>query len=161
MWVMRHAHAAPSPPNGPDLARPLDDRGRAQLRQLAPRLAPLVAAAPWTAPGLVLTSPARRARETAEALVPLLSAPEPKVEPTLWHGDEDDLAGLLRELDDALPSVMLVGHNPSVARLVAALVGPARAPDHFGPGTLALVSLAVPWSQVAGAVGELERLLTA
>lgn len=54
--------------DGPDLERPLDERGRAQARALATVL-------PAYAPGRVLSAPALRCRQTVESLAAALSLP--------------------------------------------------------------------------------------
>ena len=122
LLVLRHGHAQHEPPpGGDDFARPLRPRGRRALGELAPTVQALD-------PGLVLSSPSRRTRETVECLE--LSAPVDYQEP-LYAGDADELLDAVRELsarDHPPDTVLLVGHNPGVHQLVLELTGGEQLP---------------------------------
>ncbi|MHB8681947.1 MAG: SixA phosphatase family protein [Acidimicrobiales bacterium] len=161
-WVLRHAKAVPHRPD--DHARPLAPRGRRQCAQLA---AELEAMAAGERPGLVLSSSAARARETAELVMAGLPGARLEVEDALYQADADDIVERLRRLDDELDSVVVVGHNPTLEYLVELLVDKDDADGHerlaHGLGTcaLAVVSFAEAdrWSQVVPGAGRLVRLL--
>ncbi|WP_459644851.1 SixA phosphatase family protein [Kineococcus sp. NUM-3379] len=110
--VVRHAKAA-SPAGLPDFDRPLSPRGRRDA----------VAAAQWLrenvpAPGLVVTSPARRAEETTNALLTAWDPAPPVVtEERVYEASLGDLLLVVRGLDEP-GAVVLVGHNPGLSVLV-------------------------------------------
>jgi phosphohistidine phosphatase len=105
--LVRHAEAAPGEP---DELRPLTSRGRAQARELAGRL---------PRPDAVLTSPLRRARETAA----LLASPhglEPDPDGRLAPGASD--AEVLEAIAGRGETVVVVGHQPDCG-IVASRLG--------------------------------------
>ena len=154
MWVLRHAKAAPHGPD--DHSRPLAGKGRRQgaeleafLRRSAGGVGPL--------PRLVLSSSALRALETAELVV----------DRRLYEADPDDVIDVLRAVDDDVPSVMVVGHNPTLHDLALALVGPedptgrARLEEGFPTGALAaLRSPTDRWARLQMAEGALLTLVS-
>lgn len=119
--VVRHAksdwtHAVP------DEQRPLANRGRRDApvigRWLAEHLGPA---------DLVVCSPARRARETWQLAEAALSPKPPvRVDERVYAASPARLLTVLAELPDGMRSVVLVGHNPGLADLVALLCGQPR-----------------------------------
>jgi len=109
LW--RHADAEDGGPAG-DLARRLTKRGRKQAERMGDWLRPLVSG--W----LVLSSPAERAKETAEALgigyevrpglAPGLS-PAAVIREAGWPAGDRD--------------IVVVGHQPTLGEVVAQLLG--------------------------------------
>src|SRR3546814_10163415 len=82
-------------------------------------------------PALVICSGARRARETMEAVRPCLGDPAFSVEPSLYLADMGILLRRLRQEETG--KVMMIGHNPGLARLAIALAGdgpPTRSEEH-------------------------------
>lgn len=116
--VMRHAKSD-WPDGVADGDRPLARRGRREA----------VLAGQWLHAhagelGLVLCSPATRARQTWKQVVRQLDeGPELRVEPRLYGASEQELVDVLRELPDAVRAVLLIGHNPGLEDLVAHLTG--------------------------------------
>jgi phosphohistidine phosphatase len=113
---MRHAKAA-NPDRVADVDRPLTPRGHADA----------TAAGPWLAgrgyvPGLVLCSPARRARETWHGVATALTeAPTVRYERRLYGTSTGDLLGAVNDVDDGIGVVLLIGHNPGLSDLSALL----------------------------------------
>jgi phosphohistidine phosphatase len=108
--LVRHAEAAPGEP---DEQRALTPRGREQSRALAVRLA-------REHPGVdaVLTSPLRRARETAGPIADALGvAAEP--DPRLAPGATAD--ALREAVAGRGGTVVVVGHQPDCGRIAVAL----------------------------------------
>jgi len=123
VWVLRHAKATAHAEE--DHGRPLAPRGRRQASEVGHYLDD--GAIPTAAPATVLTSSARRARQTAELVVAELSGgAELVVERALYDAGPDDVVDRLRLLDDDVAAVLVVGHNPTVQELAALLVSPAR-----------------------------------
>lgn len=107
--LMRHAKAAPPEPDTPDYDRPLAPRGLANARDLGDwiREKDLV-------PELAIISGAERTRETWEALgledeTPMKSSAD------LYDAVPSTYLTMLARLD--CDSVLMVGHNPTVASL--------------------------------------------
>ncbi|GLX05798.1 histidine phosphatase family protein [Microbispora sp. NBRC 16548] len=148
--VVRHAKAGHAP-GLPDSERPLTPGGERDARAAGEEIRRLVPGlTSGLTPGLVLCSPSVRTRRTAELLG--LDAPV-EIERDIYEAYPDDLLGVLRRTDGEIASVVLVGHNPGVHELVAALTD-ARL-DGFPPGAYAVIELDVPWEDVAPGTGRL------
>ena len=118
LLLFRHAKATVATGHD-DHERALMERGRRD----AARVAAFVAASGLT-PELVVHSGARRARETAEiarAAWPRLV--DLRVEPRLYEASRPTVEAIVRALPDGSASVMVVGHNPSLADVANHLVG--------------------------------------
>lgn len=163
LWVMRHAQAVEHWAGG-DHGRPLTEAGvraAAGFGRLKPP-GPLAAALALgcRAPTMVVASDATRTRQTAEAVRAAAGLAEVQVERALYRASGDDLLAWVWTLSDETVSVVLVGHNPAVLQLVATLVGPGS-PDHFRPGTVAVVDLAADrWTAVGPGSGRLRLVAT-
>jgi phosphohistidine phosphatase len=135
--LLRHAHAEPATTGQPDLDRPLSPQGLAEAE----------AAGRWLAqqgltPDYVLCSPARRARETLEAVLASIGYVEQRLDERIY----DATAGVLAEvLDDHRDTerLMVVGHNPGFERL-AALMHSGQSGDYRGMPTAAVAVLKLP-----------------
>jgi phosphohistidine phosphatase len=144
--VLRHAKAASH--EGDDHSRPLTARGRRQAAEVGAQIASTPVAAARR-PELVVSSSARRARQTAELVVAELEpGVELMVERALYGAAPDDVVEIIRELGAETSSVMVVGHNPTVHELALGLLvtgdraGRARLEQGFP--TAALAAVAVP-----------------
>ncbi|NUO72718.1 MAG: histidine phosphatase family protein [Frateuria sp.] len=135
--LLRHAEAVPAPAGGEDLDRTLSPRGEQEA----------LAAGHWLAahgarPDRLLCSPAQRARRTAE-LAARSVAPTGAIglAEEIYDASPGELLALLDQHADAR-SVLLVGHNPGIERLVALLVD-GRSDDFRGmpPAGLAVLHL--------------------
>ena len=135
--LLRHAEAVPIETSGDDQQRPLSARGEKEAQ----------AAGLWlTAHGLrpdrVLCSPTRRADETTRlALAAIDNAPVPQQASEIYDASPGELLALLDQHADA-DTIMLVGHNPGMERLVALPVE-GRSDEFRGmpPGALAVLHL--------------------
>ncbi len=147
--LLRHAKAE-TPGDGPDFGRDLAQRGRNDAG----------AAGSWLAdeglrPDLVLCSPANRTRQTWQLAEIALTqakpdgpAPEVLYADGLYDGGRTEVFDLLRDLDDDVHTVLVVGHNPTVSD-VSILLRPD--PENAGREGLKTTGLAVhrtdqPWS---------------
>jgi phosphohistidine phosphatase len=111
IWLLRHGDAADG---SPDAERPLTDKGREQSRAAGAALAAL-----GVQLDTCLTSPKRRALETAKLACEAADAPQPLIEPKLGGGPFDARA-LAAGLGD---DVLLVGHDPDFSMAVHTLTG--------------------------------------
>ena len=165
MWVLRHAKAAPHGPE--DHGRPLTGKGRRQAAEVERFLAESGTAL-GALPGLVLSSSALRALETAEVVVRALGdRAELVVDRRLYEADPDDVVDVLRTLAGEPTSVMVVGHNPTLHEFALALVGAAdphgraRLEKGFPTGALAVIRVPVArWAELSPGSGELATLFT-
>jgi phosphohistidine phosphatase len=163
--VLRHAKAAAHGPD--DHGRVLAPRGTRQATAVGRSMAAHpVEGAP--VPTLVLCSSARRAVQTAELVVAELADPtDIEVERALYDADADDIVDRLRLVDDAVVSVMVVGHNPTLHDLALALlkpqdaVGRSRLEAGFPTAALAVVGIpAASWGRLSLGTGRLLELRT-
>jgi phosphohistidine phosphatase len=160
--VMRHAKSAWDTDAPTDFERPLSKRGRKD----APRMGEWLAGE-GLIPDLVVTSPAERARTTAERVLRAMGAGMAAVrdERRIYDASLTNLLAVLAECPKAARRVLLVGHNPGLESLVLYLAGdvlpelgwrkvfPTAAVAHFrmpddwtslGPGAGSLASLVKP-----------------
>lgn len=93
-------------------------------------------------PDRVLCSPARRARETLEAVLELTGYIEQRLDERIYDATPGTLASLVDEHRDA-ERLLLVGHNPGLERL-AALMHSGQTGDYRGMPTAAIALLALP-----------------
>lgn len=119
LYFLRHADAERAHPDGDD-ARRLTDAGIASLRAAAPLWRRLN-----LRPDAVLTSPLRRAVQTAELFSEAIRAPAPVVDDRLRPGATwADLADTLAPNPSAA-RVAFVGHEPDFSTIIAELTGAA------------------------------------
>ena len=104
----------------------------------------------------MLCSTATRARETLAGVAPSLGDDvDVWFEDDLYGASDDELLDRLRRLPPAVPSVMVVGHNPGLGDLALRLIGggdePALVRLHAKFPTGALASLLVPgeWDELS------------
>ena len=104
-------HAKSDWPGGvPDIERPLKERGLSD----AARQAALLASQGFR-PDLIISSPAVRARQTAEIFARQLGYEASiKEERSIYFGDEEDLLALVHHLPADKQVVMMFGHNPTM-----------------------------------------------
>lgn len=121
LYLVRHAIAVPhdAPGYEDDSKRPLTDKGRAKMRDVALGLKVL-----GVCPQMILTSPYVRARQTAEILKNVLGLTEDLVltENLLPLAHPDHLWEELQQYS-RLESVALVGHEPSISALANLFLG--------------------------------------
>jgi phosphohistidine phosphatase len=137
LLIIRHAIAVPrGTPGIPDEDRPLTPEGEQKFREAAEGLAKLV-----DRPDALLTSPWRRARQTAAIAAAAWGRLEPEETAALASGSFEEQAAVLdRYPRDA--TVAVVGHEPWVSELLARLLGTRHdARLEFKKGGAALVDV--------------------
>ena len=154
IYIVRHGEAEFAALGSSDAGRQLTGKGKRQAERVGVALRVL-----GDVPAVVLTSPLPRARQTAEFAVKAMadkrSRPPIRVldrlAPGAYAGD------VLAAVPTDLPTVMLVGHQPTLGALVGALIGGL----HAAPIDLSTASLAcveTPGAPSPGA-GKLEYFL--
>ena len=154
--ILRHGKAEPFAAE--DHQRRLTERGRLVS----------VSDGEWLAtrgmvPTHAVVSSAVRAQETWAGVVEGSgSVADPRIEDTAYTADTDTAVDLLRTAPADAQVVIFVGHNPTAASLVHHLDDGDPAPDAFRalargfpPGALAVLELAVPWSELGNATAHL------
>lgn len=118
LLLCRHAKSSWKDGTLPDFDRPLNKRGRANAPEMGQRLAGRGAR-----PDLVVSSPARRALDTATLLAAELgiSKKEIQVVADLYDSYPAKLLQIIRGLDNGGGRVLLVGHNPEITILANTL----------------------------------------
>jgi phosphohistidine phosphatase len=132
IYLLRHGIAEERSATGRDADRRLTDEGRAKLRKVLECVH-----AAEVSPSLILSSPLRRALETAE-----IAARELGYEGKIVRTDAlvpgatpHDLWQELRQHRDEA-SILLTGHEPLFASAVAYLLGSSHHMVHFRKGAL-------------------------
>jgi phosphohistidine phosphatase len=152
LFILRHAKSSWDDTGLPDHERPLAPRGERAAARIAEHVR-----SEEIAPELVLCSTALRTRQTLAALLPVLPGDvEVRLEDELYGASLDGLLARLREVDDSVGTVLVIGHNPTLHALALALTGRGDALDRFPTGALATIVLAVPWAELGEGAGELE-----
>jgi phosphohistidine phosphatase len=140
--LLRHAKSDWAAAFADDADRPLSARGR-EAAGVVGRVLTLAG----KAPELVLTSPARRARETADLAAAAGSWEAPIVtEARLSPGSPAAVVAVVREQAGASARVLVVGHEPAWSQTVAALSGGGRV--RMATGTAACLGVA-SWNELA------------
>jgi phosphohistidine phosphatase len=104
-------------------------------------------------PRLILSSPAARARETAEGLAAALDSCDLAFDPRLYLASPQTLGAVLGEQDDRCDPLLVIGHNPGLEEWLALLGGGAC---HLPTAGLAALQLeAERWSGVGTGQGRL------
>lgn len=120
VWLIRHAKAADAEPGQKDIDRPLTRRGERQCAGMRDWLATRMADRDRPA---VLVSPAARTRRTAKLVLPehmLEQTGKTFEEARIWNATAPTLAALVQE---HAGNLLLVGHNPGLEQVQAALTG--------------------------------------
>lgn len=141
--LLRHAAATTPWPEGGDFERALTPAGRAEAAAAGRRLAES-----GIRPQRLLTSPARRARGTADIVARCLGLARKRVleDPALYLAAPGALRAAIATTDAALGCLLLVGHNPGLSDLAGDL-DPAGADVMLATGAFVRLDLPLPdWS---------------
>ena len=113
LLLLRHAKSSWGDSDLRDFDRPLKEKGRAGAALIGAHLA-----VTGCRPDAIISSPALRARQTAECIVEALidtgTAPVMSFNPDLYEAPVEAILRVARSLDGDPAVVMLVGHNPSM-----------------------------------------------
>jgi phosphohistidine phosphatase len=162
LLLLRHAKSSWDDAKLADLDRPLNKRGRRTAGAMCQAMLDL-----GLAPDVVLVSPSRRTQETLAALEPWDDTPLVEHVATLYLATAPQLLAILREVNETVRSVMLIGHNPGMHELAVLLTGASAASEPtsrmatgFPTAALAEFSIATQWRQLDAAGTRLVRFLT-
>lgn len=157
--LLRHAKSA-YPHGVPDHERPLAGKGRRNAHAVGEWF---VAEGPR--PDLVLCSDAIRARHTWEIVSSLLRPTPPlRIERGLYGAGAEEILDLVAGLPDAVRTVVVVGHEPTMSETSTLLAGPgsdlgamARLMTKFPTNGIAVLRLDdLPWERIGPRLAVLE-----
>jgi len=92
-----------------DLQRPLNARGRHD----APLMAQVLSQITESVDELVI-SPSERTRETSKHIKEYVTFASEREVDRLYHASTSDILDVVSMIDDALSSVLIIGHNPGL-----------------------------------------------
>lgn len=108
---VRHAKSSWSQPGLKDIDRPLNRRGIRDRELMA-----TVVKKDFLIPALLLSSPAKRAFDTASTFAKTFGYDNADImlEKNLYHASTDDFEDLIMGQDDSVQSLMIFSHNPGL-----------------------------------------------
>ena len=151
LYVIRHAKSSWSDSGLGDFERPLNKRGKRDAPFMGTRLKK-----DGAKPDMVISSPARRASQTARALAKAVGYPVGKIaeEMAIYEASLQDLNAVVEEIPDVCEEVILVGHNPGFTALAGYLT--SDPPLHMPTCAVCCVDLAVDsWAHVSAGIGRM------
>jgi phosphohistidine phosphatase len=119
LTLMRHANAEWNDAAIVDFDRPLNRRGSSEVQAMSRRLTGL-----HLVPSVILTSTARRARQTATILAKELgiAARLVRSEESLYLAAAPEILRVVLTIGPRVPHLMIVGHNPGISEVAQLLV---------------------------------------
>jgi phosphohistidine phosphatase len=136
LLLMRHAKAADAKGGQPDTDRPLSAPGQRDAVRLGSWLRQQ-----GLVPDLVISSSARRAAETAAAVIESSGCGgEWQATPSLYEAEAKAYFEVLRRVPAACATVLVVAHNPGIEGMVEALTGRT---ETMAMGAVAAVTLPI------------------
>lgn len=153
LLIMRHGKSSWDNPGLADHDRPLNQRGKRD----APRMGRLLRHE-GLVPDLILSSTARRALTTAEAVAETSGYDEMiEVSQEFYPGDPDSYLTVLQLVGDDVERLLIIGHNPGLEEFLEGLTGRW---ERLPTAAIAQVSLPVGhWRDLdQDTVGRLENL---
>lgn len=154
LFMLRHAKSDWGDASLKDFDRPLASRGERDAPRIGKALkerGPL--------PDLIVSSPAARAKATAEAFI-LAAGLEitPQFEGGIYEAHSAELMRIIRNLPDTSDCAMMVGHNPGFENTVSRLT---NTDTHMPTAALACIEFSIDrWEDVEDGQGRLVWLLT-
>lgn len=123
LYVLRHAKSSWADAEMSDFDRPLNERGL----KAAAFMGEFMSKEGYE-PYLILSSPAVRAKTTADILKKAGKLDgEIRFEHRIYEASPQTLRLAISDIDDAYPSAMIVGHNPGIEGLIRFLTGKLEA----------------------------------
>src|SRR5512136_1585754 len=141
LLLLRHAKSSWKKPDLPDHERPLNKRGKKE----APKVGKYLKANNLI-PDLILSSTARRAHDTAQAVAEESGFDKPiELCEDLYMSEPACYLDLLQRLPDSVNRVLVVGHNPDLDTLLTLLTDVTQ---HMSTAALAQIDLPISsWTE--------------
>lgn len=149
LLIFRHAKAVPWGSTPDDFSRPLNEVGTVHARAVALWMQDNI-----VMPELVLCSPSQRTRETLQPLIESAGELErcTRFLPQIYGASVQTLINVLDHAYAECDSVMVVGHNPGLERLMfeTIAVSEANSIRRLASGTLIVIELEPDWVEAQG-----------
>ena len=109
-------------------------------------------------PELVLSSPAQRAKETTQLVCDAAGLiAVTRYDDGIYEASARRLLEIVSQIEDAVSTAMLVGHNPGLEELLAILTGE---PQRMPTASLASIELGIErWSEMTSRTGTLQWIV--
>ena len=149
IMLMRHGKSSWKDKELKDFDRPLKKKGVESSETIGKLLK-----ASGMIPDLIFSSPAKRASETAEIVAKEINVDEIHYVDSFYMGEPANYIQPLKELDDNVKRVLVIGHNPGLEALLQMLEGKVNV---LSTGSLACLELELKqWRNLnPSTVGEL------
>ena len=153
LFVLRHAKSSWDDANLADFDRPLNDSGL----KAAPFMGRLMADR-HLMPDVILSSPAKRAKETSELVKEAAGWDSIiRFEDSIYEASPITLCRVAAGLPYSAGSAMVVGHNPGMEGFIRVLTGRL---EPMSTAALAIIDLAIDeWSQIDAGTGRLVEVI--
>ena len=153
LYILRHAKSSWDQPGLADFDRPLNQRGLIT----APFMGELIARKEYL-PDLIISSPAKRARQTAILVKESAGAgADIRYDEKIYEASPQALRQIVLELNDEIESVMVVGHNPGMEGFIRYLTGSLEA---MPTAALAYLTLNIEkWNELTAGSGILQEVV--
>ena len=124
LTLLRHAKSSWNNASLDDRDRPLNERGERDAPMMGQRLLQKD-----SRPSLILTSPAKRARQTVRLIAREIGYPIEflQTEAELYLASPEILLNVIAEQENTFNDIVLCGHNPGITELTNQLTGMAIA----------------------------------
>jgi phosphohistidine phosphatase len=155
LMLMRHAKSSWKDSSMKDILRPLNKRGH----KIVPRMGERLKEA-QICPQLILSSPAERARQTAQGVAKKIDySQDIQYYDSFYMGEPEDYIKKLVKVPDTVERVLVIGHNPGLEGLMQIL---SRKVEALPTAAIAFISLPIEhWkdldSHIEGALNEIWR----
>lgn len=149
--LVRHAKSSWKNPRLDDFERPLNKRGKRDAPLMGEKLKER-----QILPDLILSSPAKRARKTAELIAKAIGYPRKNIQlvDRMYHCGASALLDLVKKLDDRNASVMLFGHNPDFMDFAGMMLKPGPVNNIPTTGVYCIRFPVKSWKKVQKRKGE-------
>ena len=120
LFLVRHAKSSWDDPAAEDIDRPLNKKRKSNALEMGERLH-----SQGIIPGIMISSPARRAMSTARKIAKKINYPREgiRVEKGIYEGSVDALLDIIRNVPGDPGSVLLLDHNPGITGFANSLCG--------------------------------------
>ena len=154
LLLLRHAKSSRDDPRLSDFDRPLNDRGKDDAKLVGRYLGKQEIKI-----DVIVSSPARRARRTAERVLEAAGLANQLVsDERIYEASVAQLLKVISEIEVTAGVALLIGHNPGFEDLLTRLTDRAGS---MATASLACISLDVTeWRDVAPRCGELRWFIT-
>jgi phosphohistidine phosphatase len=153
IYLLRHAKSSWDNESLSDFERPLNERGM----NTAPFMGEVMTGRGYV-PSLIISSPAMRAKTTAELVIQSGDfGSQMTLDDRIYEASPNTLRQVASELGDDVGSVMLVGHNPGMEGFIRYLTGLI---EPMPTAALAVIELAIDkWKDIDADSGTIVEII--